>query len=420
MRAKRPSYLRAWLIFIPVLAALGPHASLNPASGGSAAYAFRFFVPVIFVVAWMRVGRVTSAAKATKAYFAWIWIYLAWGAITLIWAPSAGTGIREMVNVLIAWAGGACLVLLGRVNSSARALVTRGWILAFVLTGALGIYEKFSGQHLAAQEVLTGRRNAGDYVQSTFYNPNDFSGFLLFILPILLLSLVHSHAVRRAIVVVMLVLNGTLIVWTESRAGLLVMTGMIVYVLTELVRARPGKSAPVVVMALLFTLLGYLVFAVAHPETDPLSVVTERYGESQVKLGDEDVRRNLVVLGVESAKNSVLLGQGAGSFEIIVEQSGRTFETNGTLDAHNVLLEILTQYGLPVLLPLLWLFTVLVREGDARDSRQRVLGQPSLVRLGLVSLVAVGVVSSSTFESPWWWTALGTLVMLTESSRSSS
>src|ERR1051326_7926243 len=175
------------LVLIPITAACGPY--LLPINvGGVTLYAFRTIVlcalPLLLTLAGGRV----PLTKSSLWFFSTMYAWLVWGSASLLWTPDPRIGATEVITLVFGSAAALVVVLGCELVPNGIEYVRRGWLLAYLASAAVAVWELRTHQHL--QSSFTER--TPDYAQgvlvSTFGNPNNYAAFIVLAFPFLLWS----------------------------------------------------------------------------------------------------------------------------------------------------------------------------------------------------------------------------------------
>ncbi len=329
---------RFLLFLLPLAAALGP---LTPSIGPL--FAFRVIILLLFIGAIINGKRSRDQSSPLRTSVYWLTAVGALCALFLAVFRGVGEyGASELLSIFI----GAMLVLafmLLPVDGRLVASLIAGWVLAFVVTGSLAIYEARTGwrapNHFSfrdPQGLLTD-----DGTASTFGNPNDYAHFALLSSVIFLAGLA---VVRRRSTRVLLTLGAlagpVCVVMSESFLGV----GIAAVILLAVVLVRVPLASPTLII-----LLGVgALFVAGFPggiasllSIDPAYIALFNEGRTGA------VRTNLLVNGLRFSVETGFTGLGPGGFETRMSMAGGDDRpTYGILSPHSGFTEVLSQYGL--------------------------------------------------------------------------
>lgn len=366
--------------------------------------------PVLLVVFWAVFWALSSRALAV--------------------APNWRLGRRELLGLAVCTFVSLAAVALSRGSRLGLQAFRWGWVVALLLTGGIGVWEVFSGRHLWTPQWSPWRFGDGSVISSTFINPNNFSDALVGMLAgvVALWARAGSRRVLRAVLALLAVFAATLMVFTESRGGLV---GLALIAGLEVVRrrrlmtgARPLRevladhrqmltAAAVGVLAVIAATFLVPALAARNPLRATIALMfTDEQSRSDL------LRIRLIKFAFGYLRDSGWTGSGAGSFEPLFWND----PARGALPAtnlHNSFVELLTQYGVLVFAPYLALLLVLVatlfrrgiRSVTSAVEREQLLIRNELAG-HLMAFTLLGTTASSALEIPFWWLSLANAAAL--------
>lgn len=399
---------RKWAAMaFPVLAALGPYASLS-SSGTSSIYLYRILVlasllPALQLLATSTAKNVTAVRAYRRLAIAWV----IWAPISLVWTPDQEGGIKAVIATSFALLGGMFgLGIAGSTHSGFEALRI-GWAAAYIVTALIALWELSTGHHLPSLEsfniALLSPTQYGRYAASTFGNQNDYAGFLLACAPPLAYGAIAAKGRRSRLFNASLMLSWmALLPSTQSRTAVIGGIFAVLVITIWLVRIHGDRLLVPLVGALLGTVL-LLAMGVFQ---GVIYNATSSFAGSA--LDDFSQRFNLTRFGWDVFTDSALLGHGANSYAVLSRQAGldTTLQAAGHTNAHNAFIEIAAEYGIVVGIPFVALiiscFFGSRQSSSIISAAERTSFRMSML-LATAALVEGGLVSSSTVRAPWWW-----------------
>lgn len=410
--------LRWAVLLFPIAAALGPYARIP---GLGPVYAFRAagILAGVFLLVGSR-SELRVMRPATRPLIALGGIASSWTFATLIWTPDLGLGLNECAAIALGF-----LVIIAvaeivlRVTDGVKSLLS-GWLLAYAVCGGIAVWELVTGHHLESSFTQT-YGNRPDLLRlstfSSFGNPNNFGAFIVLAFPALCALFYSAKSVAYRLLVAVAI--ATMLPLLYLSGARLAMAGLVFQVLflVGYGSVRSGAVRRALVPAGIG--LGLLIVAAA-PYFRGLILLADigdlgaeaRYG------GSTSVRVNMLKNGSEMLVASHGVGTGAGSFSYEIEHGFRLHPVLGTVNPHNLGIEIAAQYGLVgialVALAVLWLSGLLLkawikgRSVPSRSSRAYRLGA-ALMCCGYIPAASE---SSAYLAHPVNWMAIATIVGL--------
>ena len=303
-----------------------------------------------------------------QVFFILWWL---WAVVSLLWARVPEESVKHVVYMTINFHAFFVFIWLANRANRPQKAVLNGWLLLFVLTIPIALYELWFDVHLpmAAQEsdmmmnfgyeVLERR-----FASVTYGNLNGYNTILCCILPFVLLNVLKPQTTKvHAIVAWALLLCVCYLVVSNSSRGamLCLVIGLCLFGLYYL---KQGKG----LWMLLVVVVVVAVYAIQHFD-DLFGVILNRF-ESQGL--DDDDRTMHIICGLDAFFNTNMLGVGAGNYMPVMEQDYGLEITS----PHNLFLEIGVQYGLFILvafLGMLWRIFSRARANQSKVNRQFVV-----------------------------------------------
>lgn len=403
--------------FLPVVVAGIP--TLAAAHGVVRGYhVWVLLIGVVALGVGVKAGVVST--RITRAYLVLGASWMIWGLALLIFiAPLGGTLFAAQPRAGLGWLGdvgvgfvlGFSLIMLG-VATWGLEWLRRGWVVAYVATGCVGVWEVATGHHLNTDFLqVHGLTKATEAtVVSTFYNPNDYAAFAALVFPFLVWSARRARGAVRVIYMV-LCLSTALIALFEGSTLSLLAIGLEVTVLgISALRRRPGRAFGVAAVILLALLAGNYVGARDNATTaitgDVTQLSTQQFGSTTSAI----VRWHLLLNGLFFTWQGQGIGYGPGQFENLMVLEDRPYATTyaGTsiINAHSVFVEVLVDLGILGFAALVVFLWRVWRASDGRDA-------PALAaRMGLAGFILAQAVSSSLVRSQVFGVFLASLLVL--------
>jgi len=204
------------------------------------------------------------------------------------------------------------------------------------------------------------------------WNQNNYALVLLLGLP---LSGYINHALFRN---VLRTIGLLLILATGSRLGFTVAALIVMALVISEMRSTKTGLIPFLFLLVVFT-DGLYVFPLGSKKVKEValvskSVFSDRFPDHCYQhQGSTDSRKQLVLSGLEIFSKHPILGSGAGGFTRNMMNRNKSVDSaqRTSLNAHNYILELLVDFGIVILFPMLWIFWNLYKGYKRSDRRKR-------------------------------------------------
>lgn len=238
--------------------------------------------------------------------------------------------------------------------------IVYAWTIAFSLTAIVAVWEIFTNQHLASARVekeyygdLGGDFFIKEYATFTFYNPNTYCLFICLSFSFILYFYSQSRTRRKRYLSMFIAFLAIFIVAKDSSRGALIsmaiMLATFIYYRLEFSRY---KEKIAIFMAVL--LVSFFLFLYGETLFGSIIFRIENKG-----LLESNARLLLLYTGWELFKSSNGLGSGVGS--MMYELGHSSYNPTSYLVVHNMIMEILIEYGVLILFGLLLFFCQLYK-----------------------------------------------------------
>jgi hypothetical protein len=372
---------------VPVLAALGPLLTTAPGLSG---YRVACFLIIAHALLFL-IGRQP-----------WSWPDRLLAATALCFVVSGLAGVPRITPESDNPYGELAGVTLGLLTALATRpwqrqvpgtflAIAKGWVLGGLLSCGYALWETRSGVHLPG--YLT---EAAPAPAASFGNPNALAMYV--VMATVWAVPVWRRGGRGWRVVTYLLLAGCppVLIYTDARLAMGVwvfVVGCAVWFAVSDSRSRLAHGVGAVIPVALAAGLLAVWPVLAGYATE--SATTGTSGSARVVLAMQ---------GLELAAAQRGLPTWPGAFESLMETDGDLIASGGLVNAHNTWLEIEVQYGLLSLLLLLGWMIACVASTDQRKGEAAV---------AVVTLLALGVVNSSSLDDGSFWLFMVTLAAST-------
>lgn len=381
------------------------------ATGSIHLFGFRILHVVSLLSLLINRDLVFFTGKYSKALLIAFCIWIAYALASYFYAFDAKATLYESAFLV----SGLSLVLI--FQSFLKHVKHGPRVMLYAWTAGLGgqllinLIEVFKGTHLAGNflEVVSSYDTSSlvKFIPAgTFDNPNNLALFLNLSI-LVLLALMKLKPNRNDLWLLLLVLSCVVLFNCYSRFGLINL--IIIALIFPFFINFPGylkdlflKSSSI---KYLFLGLG-LAFSVILYNGMDYKVKHKTIGNSKDK--SIAVRKNLMKNGLEFFKNSYGLGIGAGNFESYHSNSKIKYNTNGIINSHNWLVQILSQYGILISILLSGWFIATgwhILKMITSKSIQRNKFRPFIVIIFCMMLIypIISMMPSTFLQNPYNW-----------------
>lgn len=349
--------LRYGLIALLVVAAALGTSFLSVNVGGVNVYFFRLLVVFVILaspVISYRYGWLKERVPSQFLLAGYLWVL--WGSVSVFWSPNFTAGVEDVVAVGFGFGIGVALLTLGATESKGIEWLRRGWMGAFLITGAIAGWEIVTGNHLPGAWVESAPDYALDraIVISTFGNPNNYGAFLVLSLPFLLYSRerVRSRFLKLLYGLLIPVFFGLLFL-TGSRSALL---GALLQMGTYIFIFGGVRRIVATLLALVTSILGLVYIGVSIEDLRLFAKLQTVLQGNALEGGSLSMRLGLTLNGLWMVLISFGMGIGAGGYEMVAQHPDLPFSTGGLINPHNFFIEIIAEYG--VLIGIVFAFLI--------------------------------------------------------------
>jgi len=287
--------------------------------------------------------------KYIRSAFYFLIFFLFYSFVSLAWSPDPSEGFKAVTYDIVFILLFLELISFAYESKAPYKSLFIGWSIAIFLTGAIGMWEIFTDNHLSISTMGSDevKRGGGEvflfrYASATFGNYNTYVTVICFSLPFLFYSIVSEE--KQSLLTRVLSLGALLesiivLFYNGSRGGLFSLAIIAFVFVIHIFRNKNKhtKKYSILIIALLIAavvlygeqLFATIAFRAAHGDLE----------------GDES-RVLLIKSAIDILWDTTGLGTGAGG----LYETMRLYNRGGveTIATHNMYIELLAQYGLIV------------------------------------------------------------------------
>lgn len=329
-----------------------------------------------------------------------IWLIIAYRALG--WSADKQNGFYQVIYLFIYLNLTYSLLLLGKKSSDPIGCVLKGWLLFFLITVPIGIFEIFTDHHLYTNSIQSNAVNAGEtlngivgkkYAAVTYNNYNEFMTAISFGLPYLFTSLFYFSDTKYAKYLWYLLASVIIIILVTASRGAIIMLMLCAFLFIIFIKKIyiPNKKRTVKRITIV-SILGLTFFS-------PFLLQQISARLQNTEMAGDPGRLMIYLEAWRLIKKTNYRGLGPYGFE---HEWG--------FAPHNLWLEIFTQYGwLITTIVLLLTMYILIKV------HKRFKNKPILSFLGwmiISSLPIITIINSSYLNFSFVWISLGSILII--------
>ncbi|MCL2482046.1 MAG: hypothetical protein FWF43_01240 [Propionibacteriaceae bacterium] len=253
-------------------------------------------------------------------------------------------GASEFIALVV---GSVLLTASAAIKASARdvRIILSGWLVSYIFVFIVGAVEFLTGRTWDTGRVV--EEEAG--VSSVFYNPNLYSFFLVSVVPLMFVGRKYAqHQALRIVYTISIASAYVMILATKSTLGVILM------VTVALVFLGGRRIVVLLLFGQALLIASYFFFT---PDSPGVGFISQWLHSS----ASVDARFALCGVSFQAGVNAGFLGLGPAGIEPFLRQLGLTADTYGLVNPHCGFGEIFSNYGIFVLLLLVWLLVEIFR-----------------------------------------------------------
>lgn len=347
-----------------------------------------------------------SSASVRKELFSLITcasLFILYSFISCLWTPAGFSEgfIAAVYNVTHVLLFLEIIVFSEKAYNPCKAIVY-GFLVAFLITAFIAFWELVTDNHLNTSkldEAMMGKIDSEVYVRyfaaATFYNYNTYVTFLCFLFPFLLYGS-SNKSYKKSIRIICFIALSTLVIlvlFNGSRGGLLALVVMaLVFFFYSVFKFKRFNF----VIILYVVVIGLLLFFFGPVILNSLIIRSAAQG-SLVDESRFEIWSNVFkVIG-----DYACFGCGAGGLEHAMMQ----YAHGGVTAAHNVFLEIISEYGIFFLVFFVaYLWKLFKHTKHVLSVNKRICLYQAFLAFPLV-----GIINSGYLTQPTFWVFLASL-----------
>lgn len=305
--------------------------------------------------------------------------------ISFIWTPDKQEAIKEVVYYLVHFILFLELVLFARFANMPLKWVSRGWMIAVLICSVIAYWEITTGQHLSLAKDQGSSFNTGSMIVEhmtasvTFNNYNSYVTLLCFSYPWIFYVMLDKERklLEKLIALVALIMASLVIIINASRGGVLSMIIMLLiyYWYSE----KSWMKNMVLILFIMF--LGYVLIQYGESIT---AVIAAR--ASGGAMFEDEARSIIWTNALETFADTFGFGVGIGG----LSEAMKEYAHGGITVTHNMILEILVQYGVIITFVVVWFLWRQFRKSLKVERSRKIVLMMALITMPVYAIIDSG------------------------------
>lgn len=278
-------------------------------------------------------------------------ICLIWGMASLLWTPAMLNGVVELVYYIVHIALFIEILLFSKLANNPLRSISLAWMLGFLATSVIGIWEIVTDQHLSFAFIQEDfLRDNGMFVERhnasvTFGNYNTYVTYIGFVLPfILYMILQNNNKIHRFLGFISLFLSTYILFNNASRGGIFCLIIAFFILFIGMIKNKKNLIGGLFISACVILILGIMIY-----RENLLQSILLR---SQEGLTSDNGRPDIWLAALQIIFHDYVgLGSGLGSMQEVLTSK------NVIGAAHNLVVEVALSFG--VFITVLFLYNII-------------------------------------------------------------
>lgn len=338
-----------------------------------------------------------------KKYLLFFCLFLLFCTMSLVWTPDREQGIKELVYYPVHFILFFEIIIFSRYVKNPVHTISWSWLIAVSATLVVAIWEIKTGNHLQlsrfeAEDILltlNGNKIERPFASVTFGNFNGYVTYLCFAMPFILFYLINNIKNIKRVVLTLIVVGASVftLLINASRGGLLsvIVMGAVLFLTSK-------KS---IYKTLIVVIAGVGILYYVIPNWDTLFMAMSIKSEGDV-LYTDDSRFDIWYHGLIALSSYMYIGTGIGGLAAAMRQV-----YSGVSITHNMLLEVLVQYGFLFFIPVVVFLIRLFLSSRKINERNIKL----FIYMSLLAFPIYSIIDSGYLLNPLTYIAIACIVV---------
>lgn len=326
--------------------------------------------------------------------------FIVWIVYTLIQTAWIETNIKTWFYIEALIFGSIIVWIISRliVNKKSVIFLYYAWGIGTFITIIYGLMEIFTNNHFVGSGAyFYGLKNVATV---GFFNPNDYSFFLIISLPILL-YLLNENKVFLLLCVITIISSIFIIYANGTRAIFLFYIGVLFMFILKLSKKRP-------------ILFGFLIIILLICISIFYDSILEIISDATASLSTSDQSTSVRIMLLQNGWEIFIsnpLGIGSGNIEQFMIQNGYSVSKISVM--HNFWLEILVQYGIFIFLLFIYIYLKMIYQIYIYYIKNKQEKAVLPILFSALIFIPACLASSTIFTFNITWFLIGIMIALT-------
>lgn len=340
----------------------------------------------ILLLPWLKYIMSKQGYSYAKQLLQIMVLYYGYMLFSFLWTPDKSEGIKELVYYPVHFLLFVEMIVFARRARNPLKSLSRGWIIAVLLCSVVAYWEITTGNHLEISKEISEYYNAGGgiilerfYASVTFGNYNGYVTFLCYSVPWIFYAIISKgqFLAERLLAGVALIMALIVIIINASRGGVLtiIIMSLVYYWFSEKSKIK-NVAIYVLVGALIYFIVQYgdSLTAVFVVRSDGAGLYTD---ESRFVIWNHALMAFSETLGV---------GVGIGGISAAMKKIAH----GGITITHNMLLEILVQYGIVIAFTVLLFLWRLYKKSMKLERSRKIVLMMAFIAMPVYTIINSG------------------------------
>jgi len=307
-----------------------------------------------------------SDAYAKKFSFVLI-VWLLVGLISYLFVIDKGEWFKDIFYLLI---GISIFLTLNFIHSRNKMeYFIYGWLAGYICNLIFGFFEMYTGNHFSGGfteglAILSPEHYTQFAPAGFFDNPNHYATYL--VLSIMIFTYYRKQFIDSTYYILLFPAIWQ-IFYTGSKFAVLALLVWLIYLLIiqhkewMIKNKNYLRMIPFIGIFFLFIFISFNSDIVNLSNPSEKARVELQKTKPDLRPSSGNMRKALLQNGIYFIKSTYGIGIGAGQFSVYIEKNKAPMDAGHLVDPHNGIIEIASQYGVIIVLLLVWFYMDLFR-----------------------------------------------------------